>query len=187
MKPTALNLFRDLERHYEQAATARPEPDERVMLWVGTHLGIAGVSLLVGAGSMDEIIETPAVTAIPGTKPWVLGLAAHKGGLLPVFSGDVLFRGVPYAGRVRDYCMVVRRQGMHFALTLSGVHRDMKFPIEERDMSHPVDPDFAEYCLGGFHHDGKFLAVLDIDKLVVDAELSSAAATDGDLNEEKSS
>jgi twitching motility protein PilI len=187
MSNTALDLFRELERNYEHAATSRPAADEHVMLWVGTHLGIAGVSLLVGAGELDEIIETPAVTRIPGTKPWVVGLAAHKGGLLPIFSGDVFFRGAPYSGRVREYCMVVRRHGLHFGLTLSGVHRDMKFPLEERDMSIPVDPDFADYCLGGFHHDGNFLAVLDIDKLVADAELSSASASEGDLNEDKNS
>lgn len=187
MNQTAMAMFRELERNYEQAAAPRPEPGEQVMLWVGTHLGIAGVSLLIGAGELDEIIETPPVTPIPGTKPWVLGLAAHKGGLLPIFSGDVLFRRAPYSGRVREYCMVVRRQGLHFGMTLSGVHRDMKFPIEERDMSHPVDADFADYCLGGFHYEERFLAVLDIDKLVADGELSSASASEGDLNEDKSS
>lgn len=183
----AIEALRDLERHYERAATPRPAPDEHVMLWVGTHLGIAGVSVLVGAGELDEIIETPAITSIPGTRPWVLGLATHKGGLLPVFSGDVFFRGAPYSGRVREYCMVIRRNGLHFGMTLSGVHRDLKFPVEDRDMGHPVDPDFAEYALGGFPYEGKFLAVLDIDKLAADPELSNAAATDEDLNEDNNS
>ena len=43
-------------------------------------------------------------------------------------------------------------------------------------MEHEVDPDFAEYTLGGFMYKGEFLAVLDIDKLVADDELSNAAA-----------
>lgn len=187
MTNSALAVFRELEHNYEQAAVERPAPPEHVMLWVGTHLGIAGVPVLIGAGELDEIIETPKVSPIPGTKPWVLGLAAHKGGLLPVFSGDVLFRGTPYSGRVREYCMVIRRQRLHFGLTLSSVNRDMKFPIEERDMAQAVDPDFADFCLGGFHFEDRFLAVLDIDKLVADSLLSSASASEGDINEDKNS
>ena len=53
----------------------------------------------------------------------------------------------------------------------------MKFPLEERDMDHPVDEDFAHFTLGGFHDGDRFLAVLDIEKWVADSELSSAAAS----------
>lgn len=187
MTASALSAFRELERHYAQAAAPSPARDQHVMYWVGTHLGIAGVSMLIGAGELDEIIETPAVTAIPGTKPWVMGLASHKGGLLPIFSGDVLLRRRPYTGRVREYCMVVRRQGLHFGLTLSAVHRDLKFPIEERDMAHPVDEHIAGFSLGGFHYNEQFLAVLDIDKLVSDSDLGNASATAGDQNEDQNS
>jgi chemotaxis signal transduction protein len=105
-----------------------------------------------------------------------MGVAAYMGGLLPIISGDVLFRGRPYAGRIREFCMVIRRPGFYFGITLSAVERDMKFPVGERDMSHPVDEDFARFTLGGFHDGAKFLAILDIDKLVADGELSNAAA-----------
>ncbi|MFV0477002.1 MAG: chemotaxis protein CheW [Parahaliea sp.] len=188
MLSSALEQLRELESRYAEAATPRPAGNEHVMYWTGTHLGVAGTSLLIGAGEISEIIETPNTTPIPRTKPWVMGLATHRGGLLPIFSGDALFRGGAYSGRVREYCMVVRRQGLYFGLTLSAVHRHMKFAIEERDMSHPVDPDLARFCLGGFHHKGQFLAVLDIDKLVTDSELVSVSVTtDGDTNEETKS
>jgi chemotaxis signal transduction protein len=110
-----------------------------------------------------------------------MGVAAFKGGLLPIISGDVLFRKRPYTGRVRDYCMVVRRPGMYFGITLSDIQRDLKFDIDRRDMNHPVDPDFARFALGGFMHEGHFLAVLDIDKLVADEDLSNASASDNSI------
>ena len=146
------------------------------MRWVGTALAIAGVPLLIGEGELEEIVETPDVTPIPGTKPWVMGVGSHKGGLLPIVSGDVFFRKRPYAGRVRDYAMVVKRPGIHFAITLSGIERDIKFPVEERLMDQPIDRDFAPFCLGGFQAEERFLAVLDIDKLVMDGDLSNATA-----------
>jgi twitching motility protein PilI len=173
-----------LEQAYADKGLASPALASAPMTWTGTSLGIAGVPLLVGTGEIDEIVETPAVTAIPGTKPWVMGVAAYMGGLLPIISGDVLFRRRPYAGRVRDFCMVIRRPGFYFGITLSDVERDMKFPLEDRDMAYEVDPDLAGFTLGGFHDGDRFLAILDIDSLVADSELSNAAAPAPVSNEE---
>jgi twitching motility protein PilI len=181
---TALQSLQLLERHYRHAAVAAPVSSEVAMQWAGTALSIAGVPLLLGEGEVEEIIEMPPVTRIPGTKPWVLGVGSHKGTLLPVFSGDVLFRRVPYNGRVRDYCMVIRRQGLFFAITLSGIWGSLRLPLEERDMEHAIDRDFSEYCLGGFHYRDKFMAVLDIDKLVADPEFANASASEEDSIEE---
>jgi twitching motility protein PilI len=183
---SALQSLELLERINAYDGVTPPAIENDQMRWVGTLLSIAGVPLLVGEGELEEIIETPAVTTIPGTKPWVMGVAAFKGGLLPILSGDVLFRKRPYSGRVRDYCMVVRRPGMYFGITLSDIQRDLKFEIDRRDMNHPVDPDFARFSLGGFVHDGHFLAVLDIDKLVADEELSNASASDNSMMKGKS-
>ena len=177
MGVTALQSLELIERLHAYDSVSLPAVEEQQCVnWVGTSLGIAGVPLLVGEGELEEIIETPDVTPIPGTKPWVMGVAAFKGGLLPILSGDVLFRKRPYSGAKRDYCMVVNSSGMHFGLTLSHVQRDRRFPIEERVMEHPVDSDFADFTLGGFHDEGKFLAILDLKKLVADEDLANASA-----------
>lgn len=183
MVSVALSHLELLQRSFHHDAVRVPEQDEHVMQWVGTSLSIAGVPLLVGEGELEEVIETPATTPIPGTKPWVMGLAAHRGGLLPVISGDHFFRNTPYSGRIRDYSMVIRRPGVYFAMTLSDVERDLKFPIEERDMTQSVDADFREFSLGGFHHEDRFLAVLDIDKLVSDDNLANASISLNDSTE----
>ncbi|MEZ5572987.1 MAG: chemotaxis protein CheW [Halioglobus sp.] len=176
MSISALQSLELIERLHAYDSVQAPELAAPEASWIGTSVGIAGVPVLIGAGEIEEIIETPAVTTIPGTKAWVLGVAAYKGGLLPIFSGDVLFRKRPYIGRMRDYCMVIRRPGMYFGLTLSHVQRDLRFPIQHRVMDHPVDHDFADYSMGGFMYKGDFMLVLDIDKLVADEELSNASA-----------
>lgn len=185
MGSNALQALEILKQGYADHVVAPPAPAVEQMSWTGTSLGIAGVSLLVGEGEINEIIETPTVTPIPGTKTWVMGVASHMGGLLPIISGDAFFRGRAYAGRVRDYCMVIRRPGFYFGMTLSDVERDVKFPLDQRDMEHPVDEDFKDFSLGGFHYGEKFLAILDVDKLVAHSDLSNAAAPGPVLNEEK--
>ena len=177
MSMSALESLQHLERSFAYEAVSPPVADNDYVRWVGTSRSIAGVPVLVGEGELQEIIETPAVTTIPGTKPWVMGVASVKGGLLPILSGDVLFRRRPYSGRVRDYCMVISRPSMYCGITLSGIERDLKFPLEARDMNHPIDADFAPYCLGGFKHEDRFLAVLDIDRLAADNDIVDASVS----------
>jgi len=184
MSATALKSLHLLERVYSREAIDPPAPEEHVMMWSGTAMSIAGVPLLVGEGEIDEVIETPAITRIPGTKSWVLGVATHKGALLPVFSGDAFFRKTAYAGRPREYCIVIRRPGFNFAMTLSSIERDIKFPIEQRDMHCNVDPDFAQLTLGGFCRGEEVLAVLDIDKLVTDRDFCDASVSEADSTED---
>jgi twitching motility protein PilI len=183
MSSQALQAVSRLQQQHLSSGVASPPLAAAAETWMGTSLAIAGVPLLVGAGEIDEIVETPSVTPIPGTRPWVMGVAAYMGGLLPIISGDVLFRGRPYAGRVRDWCMVVRRPGFYFGLTLSDVERDMKFPLAQLDMEHPVDEQVARFTLGGFHDGNRFLAILDIERLVADSELANAAASSPITNE----
>ncbi len=178
-----LRSFDALERRYAAEAVTPPERAPQDELWVGTCLGIAGVPLLVGEGEMEEIIETPKVTAIPGTKPWVLGVGSRLGGPIPVISGDVFFRKKPYAGRPRDYCMVLNQRGFYLAITLSGLERDLKFPARERDMALPVDPDFVAYALGGFADGERNLFVLDIERLMMDSEFVNAAQSKPNTHE----
>ena len=185
MTSLALQSLDTLDQRFRKEAVSAPVQVLERMEWVGSCLEIAGASVLVGEGELEEIIETPNVMAIPGTKPWVLGVGSHMGGLIPVISGDVFFRKRPYVGRVREYCMVLRRPGFYFGITLSGLERDLKFPVELRDMDQAIDADFAEYALGGFPDGDRFLPVLDIDKLVADGDLSNAAANDSESSEDQ--
>ncbi|MFT4518352.1 MAG: twitching motility protein PilI [Halioglobus sp.] len=177
MNISALQSLELIERLHAYDSVSVPDVGEEIPRWVGTLLTIAGQPFLVKSGEMQEIIDTPDVTTIPGTKSWAMGVAAFKGGLLPIISGDVLFRKKTYTGRVRDYCMVIDRPGMRFGITLSSVQRDMQFPLDECITEHDVHPDFAEFTAGGFIDDDKFLAILDINKLVADESFADASAT----------
>ncbi len=177
MNISAFQALEIMERLHAYDSVSAPVLEEEVDYWIGTSLSIAGVPLLIHEGELEEVIETPGHTPIPGTKPWVLGVAAFKGSLLPILSGDVLFRRKPYTGSVRDYCMVVKRSGMYFGLTLSDIKSDLRFTADDFIPKHEVDRDFAEFTDGGFQYNGEYLAILDINKLVAYEELQNASAT----------
>lgn len=182
---TALAALGELQDRYASCAVEPPSPQEPEALWVGVLLGIAGVRLLVAVTDLEAIIETPVVTRVPGTRPWVLGIAAHQGGLLPLFCGDELFERRVQGGRIREYCMVIKQPGYRFGITLSKVERTLKLPLRARVDDCPAEDEFAACCSGGFHHEDQFLGILDIGKLVIDRSLSDVAADAGQPSEDR--
>ena len=68
MSISALQSLELVERLHAYDSVSPPVLEEQRASWVGTSLGIAGVPLLIGEGELEEIIETPSVTTIPGTK-----------------------------------------------------------------------------------------------------------------------
>ena len=80
--------------------------------------------------------------------------------------------------------MVVPRSGFNFGMTISAIERDLKFPIEQRDMDCVVDSSLADLTLGGFYRNDNVLAVLDIDKLIADSDFLNASVIEDDSTEE---
>ena len=78
----------ELLRDYEQRSLAHVAGSP---LLAGGREGWRGLSYRIGqhdlVSSFDEVVEilgVPALTPIPGSQPWLLGLANVRGNLLPV-------------------------------------------------------------------------------------------------------
>lgn len=173
---TAWGALEELRDRFADAAEPPPSAVPAAPAqWLGVSLAVAGTRLLVAVTDLDAIIETPLVTRVPGTRPWVLGIAAHQGGLLPLFCGDELFGQRPQGGRMRDYCMVIKQPGYYFGITLSKVEGTVKLPLRGRIEQYSEADGLAACCTGAFHYEDQLLGVLDIGKLVADRNLADVA------------
>lgn len=47
---------------------------------------LAGERFAAEATQVDEAFATAALTPLPGERPWLLGIVAHRGGVLPVLD-----------------------------------------------------------------------------------------------------
>ncbi len=165
-----------LQTRYAKAGSALPPPLPEPEYWRGAVVGIAGVPLLVAAADIEAVIAVPNLTSIPGTRIWVLGIASHHGGLLPIYCGDSLFGQRLPPGRRREYCLVIRRPGLYVGITLSRVEGNIKLPVEQRERETHIDGPLASCCDGGFWQGERFLGLLDIGRLITDGALSDTAA-----------
>jgi twitching motility protein PilI len=180
----AFAALTDLQLRYASGGSTLPPRPPEPEYWRGALVSIAGTPLLVSAGDIDAVIAVPTLTAIPGTRSWVLGIASYHGSLLPIYCGDSLFGQRLPPGRRREYCLVIKRPGFHAGITLSRVEGNVKLAVDQREPERRMEGPLAACCAGGFRQGERFLGLLDISRLATDPALLDTAARSADSAEE---
>jgi len=79
-------LLLDLENRSKLNAAGLPEQVEHQDTWSAIGFKVAGLQMVSAVGDVNEIMHFPQVTSIPGTKPWVKGMANIRGNLVPIID-----------------------------------------------------------------------------------------------------
>ena len=174
----ALAALAGEQARYRRHAAPLPAIASPPARWRGVLLSLAGQAVLADYAGMDSVIPMPAVSAIPGTRAFVLGVATWQGALLPVLCGDLLCASERNGGR-REHCLVIRQPGFHFAITLSRVHGPVSLPVDDYRDSLPADCLFPGWCRGSYAVAGQPTPILDIARLLADRVFSDTALLSG--------
>lgn len=107
---TAYALLLDFERRAAGHRAEAPSAQGGPALWRGLCFSIAGTETVAAIGEVAEILVPPALTFVPGARPWLRGIANLRGTLLTVVDiGHFLF-GRPTAFDDRNRVLVVRQR-----------------------------------------------------------------------------
>jgi twitching motility protein PilI len=108
---TAYALLLDFERRALDHRAEAAETNTGPALWRGLCFGVAGIETVVSISEISEILVPPALTFVPGARPWLRGIANLRGTLLTVVDiGHFLFgTRTPFDDRNR--VLVVRQRG----------------------------------------------------------------------------
>ena len=83
LRDSPFELLRELEARARQALSGQGRAAGLPTEWVGVGFRLGGESFLASRDEVREILMPPdTVTRVPGTKPWLLGLANIRGQLL---------------------------------------------------------------------------------------------------------
>lgn len=141
-----------------------------VPTWAGVLFCIGDSRFLAPLEQIAEVLEPPAeITPIPGTRPWVIGVANNRGTLLPIFDLPALVHKGGGALRPTDRILVVRQDGIPCGLLVTeaiGIrHLELGTRLTESPGALGVLKPFAE---SAFPLDGEPVAVLALDRLLTD-------------------
>ncbi|NBA96634.1 chemotaxis protein CheW [Pseudomonas sp. R5(2019)] len=83
---TAFELLLEIDRRCRLLAADLPSQESRLQNWSGIGFRIAEHWYVAPMGEIAEVLHEPRLSAIPGVKPWVMGVSNLRGRLLPVFD-----------------------------------------------------------------------------------------------------
>jgi len=172
----AFNRLQEIEKKCLEKAKDMPSVDGVTDDWTGIGFKIADTSLLSKMGEVSEILDTPPYTRVPGVKPWVVGIANVRGGLLPLMDLKRFVTGEPTGNLNSARVMVVNHNGLHTGLIVEEIQGMRHFSINEQAYELPdVNNHLKPYIKQAFQKDNSYWPVFSMYALVEDERFLHAS------------
>ena len=170
-------LLAELAERARRQAIGLPAVEEGKDHWSGIGFRLSGLACVAALGDVVEILHPPAMTGVPGVKPWMQGLANVRGRLLPVLDLAGFFSITPSGLRLRDKrVLVIDREDVFAGLIVDAVLGMQYFPTDtfNPDTGQVMEP-VKPYLQGRYQRGGHPWYVLDIDALLNEPEFVDVA------------
>jgi purine-binding chemotaxis protein CheW len=143
---------------------------------------LAGEEYAISILQVTDIIECGAVTRVPGTPPWIRGVHNLRGTVVPVIDLAIKF-GLPATEITRRTCIVIVElraddETLIMGVMADSVHQVVDFSAEQIQPAPAFGPRVHIDCLLGMaSSNGKFVLLLDIDRIFSSDEIVAAGST----------
>lgn len=178
LRDKPFELLRELERLARAALTGQGRDAASEREWVGVAFRVSSENFLVAREETREVLGFPAVvTRVPGSKPWIRGLANVRGQLLPVIDlRAFLGGGATTIGRATRV-LVANHREVPAGLLVDEVQGFRRFSDGEFSATLPPTIVRCErYLAGAFRRGVDSWPVFSLRTLLESAEFLQAAA-----------
>jgi twitching motility protein PilI len=178
LRDRPFELLAELERRGRAVSAQVNQESTSGREWVGVAMRMAGDLYLVAREETREVLGLPpALTRVPGAKPWIKGLANVRGQLLPVIDlRQFLGSGTtPITRNTR--VVVVNHREIPAGLLVDEVLGFRRFA--EGEFSGDAPPTVARcerYLAGAFRRASEQWPVLSLRSVLESSAFSEAAA-----------
>jgi len=129
---TPFEALANYERRSLAHAAGLPEQIEAPGLWRGIGFRIGTHYLVSSINEVNEILTLPALTVVPGTRGWLLGVANVRGNLVPVIDLKQYLEGERSVLTDTSRVLLVRQLGGSVGLLIDEVLGQRSFSEEQR-------------------------------------------------------
>jgi purine-binding chemotaxis protein CheW len=146
---------------------------------------LAGEEYAITILQVTDIIECGVVTRVPGTPPWIRGVHNLRGAVVPVIDLAIKF-GLPPTEVARQTCVIILEIRVDDEILIMGVMADSVHQVVELGPGQiQAAPAFGprvrvDCVLGMAATNGKFIVLLDIDRILASDEILSAVSAAAD-------
>ena len=135
---------------YERLSLAHASDTRQTLeapgLWRGIGYRVGARLFVSSIDEINELLAVPVLTPVPGTQPWLLGVANVRGNLVPVIDlGRFLF-GARTQPTERTRLLIVRQAGGSVALMVDEVFGQRTVDEQQRrEAEGEDDPRLARF------------------------------------------
>lgn len=165
--------------HFERMSLAHASESQDKLeapgLWRGIGFRVGTRLLVSGIDEISELLAVPALTPVPGTQPWLLGVANVRGNLVPVIDFARFLFGERTLHTDRTRLLIVRQHGGNVALLVDEVFGQRTVDQEQRTQAgREDDPRLVRFVDSRVGE--QQLAVFSMNRLVRAPDFRQAAA-----------
>ena len=175
-------ILAEYERKSLAHVAGLPEQLDAPGLWRGVGYRIGHRRLASGFDEVVEILPMPQVTPVPGSQPWMLGVANIRGNLLPTVDLKQFLEGERTVLHEGQRVLIVRQPGGDVAVTIDELFGQRSF-LEEQALATDELPDsalaegrYAHFVDRGYRLAGHTWGIFSLDRLARTPEFRQAAA-----------
>lgn len=145
--------------------------------WSGVIFRIGNTRLACSIDIVTEFLPVPSYTPVPGTKPWILGLANVRGDLLTVIDLAGFLNGERTSLTMRSRLLAVALQGRPIGLLVDEVFGQRQFVNNECKPSDlPERSSLRSYVQHQYRSGSDVWQELDVETLFTTADFLNGAA-----------
>lgn len=185
-------LIQKLDARCRARAAGLPDENQPPDSWTAVLYRLDRQLMLTPLEQLSEVLDLPwEITRVPGTKPWLLGIANNRGTLLPIYDLAALISGGPSLIRkrlqetslerrrehlrARERVLVVRQDGFPCGLAVSEAIGMRYVQNADRTSGNPEAwGPIGRYIEAFYRLDGQALPVLHLKPMMSDPLLNAA-------------
>jgi len=169
-------VLRELEGLASPSAAASAAPAEAAEAWRGLAFTVHPWPLVAPARQVQEVLDGPRLSRVPGARPWLRGVTQVRGRILAVTDLQGFLSGTA-AAAVAERVLVVEDGELFAGLAVSTVLGFRSFGSAQALATLPDTPAWLRpYLSGAFTDGGSQLAVIDLHTVLRRPEFLHAAA-----------
>ena len=160
-------LLSDIELRMREHAVSLPEEQIPEGSWKGVIFYLKEWGMVARQGMVREVIIPSRITRVPGTHPWVIGVANVHGNALPVVDLADFFWGkrlsISQSSRILPVCDGDLECGV-LVSEVKGISHFSQQDVCTKPASYPAE--LSDYLAGCYQHQGVLWGEFSIRELL---------------------
>ena len=174
----SFDKLQDYEQRSLEFEPGQADGQEHSGEWAGVTFRIGDARLVCSIEQVHEFLPIPVFTPVPGTKPWILGLANMRGELLTIVDLAWFLNGQRSDVSMRTRLLAATLRGRPIGLLVDEVFGQRHFVSDEGKKPRiPKSSPLKNYVQTQSRSGKEGWQELDLESLFSTSELLNGAAT----------